>query len=231
MRFHYRRTVKVVLVASLVLTPGVVYVAPALDDRAACVRIKEWASARPEELPATLEELAAFPKEVRRSVFSELNAETKALIWQTHLDELSESGRVLTAAQRAFVVRVRAYVSPTLYLEAAGSRPRSELKKLFEQNQELFDKATFREWFFDLGASKTDHTFASMRMSLTQKLRSLYTANASGTASAELGGCKCSTAWQTYDCGSPSCSEQQDCTQGWGCGPLWTEWCVGLCSA
>ena len=213
----------VVLTATIILAPALIYVSPVFDPRPACERGASWATEHRDDLPRTAADLAGFPESVRRSIFSALPAETKAAMWREQLLAFKTSRR-LTTDQKRLIDEATSHLTPILYspeesLERYTSR--NAFNRLAERARALFPPEE-AQVFSQLSHSVVPkHTFASLRFRFTEELRR------SGTALAFLPECNCSI-WGA-DCGFGTCDEGERCSTVFGCGSGGTDFCTGRC--
>lgn len=210
----FDRRWKRTLLSLLVVAPVVVAVVPAtVDSRPECEQAQAWAAARAGRLPATLDEVAAFPTVHRHAIFLALPAERKAALWQQRLEQIARGP--LTPAQRALLNEARTIVTPDIY------RTRQVPKEWTERATREFGRDGFKRNFKELADGEGSYrTLDSSLVKLRQRWNDFAT-----TWARPL--CECS--YGTDDCGPGWICCPLLCSFTYGCGPFGTYTCDSVC--
>lgn len=213
------RWIKCVSLASTVVCLSYALSYSVVDARPAHERASAWVEGRAGALPNTLGELAAFPLEYRKAIFTGLSSSDKARLWREQLAALLEE-RDLSVDQRSAIEQFRSLLTADTY----GGQPSAELARLCDKNSEASRHlASHRSWFTELAShTQPRGSAAALLVHLKEGLNQTVMAK-----DVELPGCTCANgSWcSCWTCTSLNCwkPSQANC----GCG--WAFACDGLC--
>src|SRR5262245_45277872 len=113
------RTIPRVVVAAALTTVAVVtadaLVVPMLDKRKECVRTAAWVAKHANDLPSTLQALAAYPVSYRRAIFGALPPEVRSSLYLEQYRQFAASRPLLTAEQLAILAEAISLAAPAYY--------------------------------------------------------------------------------------------------------------------
>jgi hypothetical protein len=199
--------------------------APKARPVSACEARSNWIAVHANELPKTLEEIAAYPKGYRSAIFNALSPEVKSGLAREQLSHFLAS-ESLSAEQRKFVQQAIDMATPEKYSRteplsgAAAEQHKRMHEALSAETRRLFSPSQVGV-FVELGYGITSPTPA--RLSLPASA----TDGADGKAESMFD-CQCAST-DPY-CGAQSCPVIDNCTHtDSGCGWLWCAPCDGMC--
>lgn len=220
---------RLVLLALFVAASGSLFglrASPKAANENVCISAARWIDQHPQDVPVSLDGIAALPAVYKRAAFSSLTPERKAALWREHLSRFLAKAQ-LTQEQTAFVQMAIDFATPQLYRDAANGRtPESEAKHrahhhaIRQQASTLFS-VQMRRVFAELGYRTTRSTGLLPA--------SLRTVGFASSKEAEAGQCECEMGdnWCAVEqCREPSggCSGTTTGCGFLGCGP-----CNGTC--
>jgi hypothetical protein len=210
----------VVAIASAVLFG--LQATPAATEEKACDVAARWVKENPQDLPFSLDAVAALPPVFKRIVVNSFTPERKSALWREHLLRFLAKEK-LTDEQRAFVQMAINFATPALYRDAANGRTAlaqarhsAHHKAIRKQAIALFSPQ-MRRVFADLGYGTT----APAPLPATLRTVS-FNAAFGGACECEIGDNWCSV----EHCKEPpsGCEETTTGCGFLGCGP-----CDGTC--
>jgi hypothetical protein len=221
-----RRTLGLVVVLAMALAFLLGFQAmPTATEDKACDVAARWVRENPQDVPFSLDRVAALPPVYKRIVFNSFTPERKSALWREHLRRFLANEK-LSDEQKAFVQMAIKLATPELYRDAAkGRTPVAQAqhsahhKAIREQARGLFSPQ-MRRVFADLGYSTT----AAAPLPATLRVASLRPNNAAFEVACE---CEIGDNWCSWeDCARPpaGCEETPTGCGFPNCGP-----CNGTC--
>lgn len=189
--------------------------------------IREWTeSLSASQLRAEVGRIQAYPVLYRKELLRASSPDVRSRVWRAHFDAYLQSKPGLDVNSVSIVRSLHEMLTPEFFNEP-GQERKDEALAVADQVAAAIGREDALYLMAYLGPA--DGTFASYEptaMYLTNKLRSLFVANAQGWT------CDCSFNFGCY--GMNSCSSASGCSvySGWpACGWTWSEDCTGLCVA
>jgi hypothetical protein len=211
------RTGRKVVAVCVVLLAGVGAVN--LDQRTDAERAKVWATSHTRALPSTLAELAAYPEDYRKAIFSALPAADKSRLWREQL-QLVLDRETLDNEQRTFVEKTIAMATPQSF------EPNQPTPEVCPDIARLFTDPDMRAKVTKLGsmtppARTAWSTVASVTTTLHQTVG--LNAHAFRCDCRGLGLCECGL--------TEACTAEGGCEHSENCGCIWYGTCDKYCEA
>lgn len=219
---HRKLLASIAVVTTIIIGPGLLYLSPAVDTRAACEITRDWIDEA--QLPATTAQLIAYPLRFQKPLFSNLSSQAKASAWKQHLSDALVSNDQFSAEQRSFIHAVQQHIGPTLYDHPViNEEARAPIKALLAGANNLFTSDEIRSLFYTLGGyTKPSRSAGSIRYTIADTLRNW------AVVDAQQYSCDCYA--QDPMCYGAVCSELQGCFFWYfGCGLMYWDPCNGLC--
>jgi hypothetical protein len=216
------------LTFAVIVLPGELMAIRGLTDkRSPSKRAHDWTMMHAASLPASMDEIGAYPVEYRRAIFNAMEPEMQARLWREQLQTFLERTKDLNEGQRQYVRHAISILSADLYKPEVQDRTVG--KKLCEEGAPLFADSPYRKVFSELGAMAEPRMANRLRFNVFQAfighLETVTTAYAAGRPDT----CDCSVgSW----CSCGACHDN-GCIQpdgGGYCGCLWLSYCDGRCN-
>lgn len=200
--------------AALVLVAAAV-TAVNLDHRTPKQRAEAWAAAH--TLPATLEELAAYPESYRQALFNALPPADQSRLWRQQLQRVLDTETDLNAEQRAFISKAMALATPASFIK---DMPKPEV---CDDIARLFTNPKQKEKIRTIASFATPRrSVKATWVSMTERARATVALNADPIPCTcrGLGLCECGL---IMSCITGDCGKTNDC----GC--IWAGECDKMC--
>ncbi len=197
---------------------------PAATEERACDVAARWIKENPQDVPFSLDGVAALSPVYKRIVFNSFAPERKAALWREHLHRFLAKEN-LTDEQRGFVQMAINFATPELYRDAAKGRSPAA------QAQHNAHHKAIREQALALFSPKMRRVFADLGYGTTKPAplpATIRTASFSGGDRTLEGTCECEVGdnW----CAVAHCKASGSCeTTTTGCGFLGCGPCDGMC--
>ena len=198
------------------------------DTRPVSVRAKDWAHENVGSLPATPEEMAAYPPAYRLAAFQELTPLQRSALVRAQFRAF-ENRWAVTPEQRDVLHAMAVIVEPEAYTEAGRLKATEKMKALCDRAQKVFSKDQL-SWLTALGPTEYKESPVRRLAASVKRLVSSVTVHADEASVQQ--NCSCTNdSWcgfscyfQGYICATGGCNPS---AVGCGCGLIWP--CDGFC--
>lgn len=225
-----RKRVTIVLSAALIVT-GAGGALALVDTRPVAVKAHEWAIAKGDSLPSTLEDLSQYPVEYRREAFKRLTPAQQSALVREHLAHFLRT-ETLTAQQREMVDDMVQIVTPEAYSEGGRSAARQAMKVICKRVHDSFDRRQ-QALLTTLGPLGPGESRWLRVARATKGLLGAPLVHAKATTSVSAGSCDCAVETMCSGCalGGGNCGgPYPECDSSVGCGCAWIHPCDGNCT-